>query len=381
MVKTEGNSYRNKYRILYLITQGILGGAQTHIFHLATNLVSDFDVHVAMGVKGPLWDELQNSGIPVYHVPSLVRPVALVQDIKCVNEIAGLIKSIRPDLITTHSSKAGILGRLAARRCGVPAIFTAHGWAFTEGVPELQRRLYIRAERAAARWTRKIICVSEYDRQLALNYGVGRPEQLVAIHNGMPLLPGDYLAKPGGKDPVRLIMVARFSEPKDHRLLFEALHGLTVDNRFVVDLVGDGPLLERCKELARTLGLDGRVNFLGARTDVPELLAKAHVFLLISRWEGFPLVVLEAMRAGLPVIASDVGGTREAVIDGETGFLVPRGDASVLRERLARLINDAELRVQMGRKGRERFLEHFTFQNMLDKTLAVYREVLQAERK
>lgn len=358
-----------------------MGGAQTHISHLATHLGSEFDVHVAVGVKGPLWNKLQSSGIPVYHVPSLVRSISPFKDIKCINEIVGLLKSIKPDLISTHSSKAGILGRLAAHRCGIPAIFTAHGWAFTEGVPEMQRRLYIHVERTAARWSGKIICVSEYDRQLALKHGVGSPEQLITIHNGMPLLPGDYLAKQGEKDPVRLIMVSRFSEQKDHQLLLYALSELRVNHDFVVDLVGDGPLLPQYKELTRKLALDDNVNILGARTDVPELLAKAQVFLLISKWEGFPRSILEAMRAGLPVIASDVGGARESVVDGETGFLVPRGDVYILRDRLATLINQAELRVQMGRKGRDRFLQNFTFQHMLTKTLGVYQEVLQAGPK
>ncbi|MEW6066081.1 MAG: glycosyltransferase family 4 protein [Bacillota bacterium] len=381
MFKTKGIYRRKKNKILYLITQGILGGAQTHISHLATHLGSEFDVHVAVGVKGPLWNKLQSSGIPVYHVPSLVRSISPFKDIKCINEIVGLLKSIKPDLISTHSSKAGILGRLAAHRCGIPAIFTAHGWAFTEGVPEMQRRLYIHVERTAARWSGKIICVSEYDRQLALKHGVGSPEQLITIHNGMPLLPGDYLAKQGEKDPVRLIMVSRFSEQKDHQLLLYALSELRVNHDFVVDLVGDGPLLPQYKELTRKLALDDNVNILGARTDVPELLAKAQVFLLISKWEGFPRSILEAMRAGLPVIASDVGGARESVVDGETGFLVPRGDVYILRDRLATLINQAELRVQMGRKGRDRFLQNFTFQHMLTKTLGVYQEVLQAGPK
>lgn len=381
MQKSKAVSGEKQYRILYLITQGILGGAQTHILHLTMHLRRDFDIHVAMGVKGPLWDNLQSGGINVHHIPSLVRAVSPVKDLKGLNEIRKLLNKVKPELISTHSSKAGVLGRIAARLCGIPTIFTAHGWAFTEGIPEMQRRLYIYVERAAARWSGKIICVSEYDRQLALKHGVGSPEQLITIHNGMPLLPGDYLAKPGRKNPVRLIMVARFSEPKDYQLLLDALSELRVNYNFVVDLVGDGPLLPQYRELARKLGLDDNVNFLGARTDVPELLAKAQVFLLISKWEGFPRSILEAMRTGLPVIASDVGGAGESVVDGETGFLVPRGDVYILRDRLATLINQAELRVQMGRKGRDRFLQNFTFQHMLTKTLGVYQEVLQAGPK
>lgn len=381
IIATHKLGQMKRYKILYLITQGILGGAQTHVCHLALHLKEKFDVHVAMGVKGPLFDKLNTEGVSVYYIPSLVREISPGKDFIALLQLIKLLKDIRPDLISTHSSKAGILGRLAARLLGIPSIFTAHGWAFTEGVSNKKRKFYIKTEKMAARWASKIICVSEYDRQLALGSGVGSKNQLVTIHNGMPLIPGHQLADPSRENPVRLIMVARLSDQKDHRLLFEALAGVSVNKNFVVDLVGDGPLFSQHKEIARQMGLTGIVNFWGARTDVPELLSKAQGFLLISKWEGFPRSILEAMRAGLPVIASDVGGTRESVIDGETGFLVPRGDADTLRDRLLQLINDTELRVRMGRKGRERFLKHFTFERMLAKTIEVYEDVFAKSGK
>lgn len=362
------------FKILYLITNGDLGGAQTHILHLASHLLHEFEIHVAMGVKGPLWDALESRGIPVYHIPSLVRTISPSRDILCLHEIARLFKTVKPGLISTHSSKAGFLGRLAARLCGIPVIFTAHGWSFTEGLAESQRRFYILAERMAARWSNKIICVSEYDRELAIKCGVGYPQQLITIHNGMPLIPGHELAKTDKQTSVRLIMVARFSEQKDYRLLFRALSEIKIKT-FEMFLVGDGPLLSQSKEMVRQMGLSKVVKFLGARDDVPALLAEAQIFVLISRWEGFPRSVLEAMRAGLPVIASDVGGTRESVIDGETGFLIPRGDVEILKDKLLELINDPGLRVQMGQKGYEMFVSKFTFEHMLEKTLNVYKEI------
>lgn len=364
-----------KFKILYFITNGDLGGAQTHILHLASYLTQDFGINVAMGVKGPLWDALESRGIPVYHIPSLVREVSPSRDILCLHEVVKLFRTVKPDLISTHSSKAGILGRLAARLCGIPVIFTAHGWSFTEGLPESKRRAYIFAERIAARWATRIICVSEYDRQLAIKCGVGRPEQLITIHNGVPLLQDYELAKAGNGNPVRLIMVARFSKQKDYQLLFRALLEIKNNQAFEMYLVGDGPLFSQSKEMVQQMGLTDVVKFLGARKDVPALLAEAQIFVLISRWEGFPRSVLEAMRAGLPVIASDVGGTRESVIDGETGFLIPRGDVEILKDRLLKLINDPSLRVQMGNNGYRRFLSNFTFEHMLEETLKLYREI------
>lgn len=345
---------------------------------MAVNLRQQFDIYVAMGTDGPLWDNLREQDIPVYRVPHLVRSLSWPTDLRCLVQLCQLIKNIKPDLICAHSSKAGILGRLAARLCGIPAVFTAHGWAFTEGVPERQRRLYLPAERLAARWAKRIICVSEYDRQLALQNGVGRTEQLVTIHNGVPGLANQYQTCPNGANPVRLIMVARFSEQKDHGLLLQALSALPRHYNYQVDLVGDGPLREKCCETVADLGLEGKVNFLGDRNDVPELLARAHIFVLISQWEGLPISILEAMRARLPVIASNVGGVNEAVIEQETGFLVTRGDMENLKARLQELLDNPELRQSMGQKGYHRYRQNFSLQSMLAKTVEVYDQVLQA---
>jgi glycosyltransferase involved in cell wall biosynthesis len=361
--------------ILYVITQGVLGGAQNHVFHLATGLQDKIEAHVAFGVQGPLGEKLKEKGIGVYHLPSLTRPVSPLKDARCLRELINLIKKIKPDLITTHSSKAGITGRLAARLTGVPATFTAHGWAFTEGVVGTKKKLYVWAEQIAARWAKKIICVSEYDRQLALRLKVGRTAQLITIHNGIPEIAAKYFAQPGISKKVRLIMVARFSPPKDYKLLLEALSRMK-GSAWEALFVGDGPHLNWSKEYAQKLGLTEKVKFLGSCPDVAGLLAKAHIFVLTSNWEGFPLTILEAMRAGLPVVASDVGGVKESIVDEQTGFLVPRGNAEVLKERLQILIDNPDLRVQMGQRGQERFKNNFTLAPMLERTWRVYQEIL-----
>lgn len=370
----------NRKRVLYLITHGAMGGAQSHLLHLVSQLNRSFEIHVAMGGRGPLWGKLTDEGIPLHFIPSLVRDVAPVKDLKSLVEIVKLLRQVKPDLITIHSSKAGLLGRLASHICKVPAIFTAHGWAFTDGVKESKKRIYLMAETIAANWSEKIICVSDHDYQLACRLSTTHETQITTVHNGVPTGSGLYLAQPAGENPVRLIMVARFSEPKDHRLLLKAIYELQADKNFQLDLVGDGPLLSHYQKLVSQLKIDDRVRFLGARPDVPELLAKSQVFILASKWEGFPISILEAMRAGLPVIASDVGGTGEAVINDETGFLVPRDDDETLKSKLRLLINDSGLRVKMGKNGRERYLKNFTLDHMIKKTVAIYDEVLSQKK-
>ena len=172
-------------------------------------------------------------------------------------------------------------------------------------------------------------------------------------------------------------MFARLEQPKDHATVLKALAGLkSIPWRF--DLVGDGPLETAVRKLVQRLGLEDRVRLLGFRRDVSELIAFSQVFVLSSRSEAFPYSILEAMRAAVPVVATDVGGIREAVTPGETGLLSPVGDPDALQSNLRRLINDSQMRKRMGDAGRQRYLSHFTFEKMRANTFVLYREVLSA---
>jgi glycosyltransferase involved in cell wall biosynthesis len=172
-----------------------------------------------------------------------------------------------------------------------------------------------------------------------------------------------------------MAMVARFEAQKDHPTLFQALAGLTQQS-WQLDLIGNGPLMPDMEALASRLGIGDRVHFLGQRMDVDEILAQAQISLLVTNWEGFPLSILESMRAALPVVASAVGGIDEAVREAETGYLVPRGSVEQLRERIATLLSDVALRRRLGASGRARFEQHFTLEHAVRKTLAVYQDVL-----
>ena len=178
----------------------------------------------------------------------------------------------------------------------------------------------------------------------------------------------------GASATVRLIMVARFQEQKDHGSLFTALETLE-DLPWSLELIGDGPDLVRWQTWVKARGWSERVRFSGQVLDVPRRLGSADVFVLASLWEGFPRSILEAMRAGLPVVVSDVGGVRESVVDGRTGFVVPPKDPGALARRLAELMADGELRKSLGAEGRHRYEEEFTFDAMLSKTLKVWESV------
>lgn len=355
-------------KVLVVITRGEPGGAQVHVLELVRGLRASVDFEVAIGDDEFLCQELRALGIPVTVVPELQRSVSPLTDLRALRALRALITRVQPDIVHTHSTKAGLLGRWAAASKGVPAIHTAHSWSFSDGIAWSRKVFAIPVEAVTARATRRFIVVSEADREISRRYGVARAEQLRIVHNGVT----DVVerSEPDADVPPVVVMVARMAPPKDHALLLRALAG--IDAPFVLRLVGDGPGRPAVEAAIQELGLAGRVELLGVRSDVPSVLAGAQIGVLISRQEGFPLVVLEAMRAGLPVIASDVGGVREAVFPDATGILVARDDEEALRNALSRLIVDPALRRRLGDAGRLEYERRFTVDRMLAGTLDVY---------
>ena len=356
-----------------------VGGAQIHVRDLAAAArAHGHSPTVITSGSGPFLQDLQAQQIPVVVLKHLGAPISPVRDFRALREIHVALQRLRPDLLATHSSKAGILGRFVAHRLQIPAVFTAHGWSFTPGIAPARAGLYRIIERLAAPLSSKIITVSEFDRRLALEAGIATEDRLATVHNGIPDVAAQRRASPG-RNPARLVMVARFEPQKDHATLLHALGGL-VGQPWELDLIGEGPLRGRMEQLVRTLGLGTRVRFLGQRADVDACLAESQISVLTTNWEGFPLTVLEAMRAGLPVVATAVGGVAEALEDGDSGYLIGRGDVTLLRDRLGRLLSSPGLREEMGSKGRTRWEEHFTIEQMVAKTFAIYQDVVQQSR-
>lgn len=357
--------------ILFVITRGdSIGGAQVHVRDLAAGASRrGYRVAVAVGTAGPFLEMLVAEGVPSFLIPGLGRNINPMGDIRAILSLRRVIRRWKPDLVACHTAKAGLVGRLAAWWSRIPSQYTVHGWQFVEGISPVQRIMVRVTESWLARITRNIITVSEYDRVLGLRHRVAPADRLVTVHNGMPLVP-EPSGSPGGAT-VRLVMVARFQPQKDHETLFSALERLE-ELPWSLHLVGDGPEQTRWQLWVRDRGWSDRVVFHGLTFDVPGVLARSDIFVLASRWEGFPNSILEAMRAGLPVVATRVGGVAEAVVEGVTGSLVPPGDPQALAQALGRLLADRSFRRETGAQGRERFLAEFTFDRMLDKTEKVW---------
>lgn len=360
-------------KVLYVITRAERGGAQVHLLDLVANLPSGIEPVIATGELGFLCDSARSLGVPVRIIPHLMQPISLLSDLRALCEIIDAIRAESPDLVHAHTSKAGLLARLAARHTGTPAIFTAHTWSFADGVSHKRRWFAIPLERLAARLGGKIISVSQANKDMAMRWNVGSAESVVRIWNGVPDVP--LRASPGAGNPLRMIMTARFAFQKDHMLLIEALRRVDGDWRLL--LVGEGPLQGAVESEIRRAGMCDRIECLGDRSDVPELLASSDLFVLATRWEGLPLSILEAMRAGLPVVASDVGGVAEAVTDGVTGYLTRPGDAEHLSQRIGEMLSSRELLRDMGAAARARYESDFEVCTMAGATWALYREVLK----
>lgn len=370
-------------RILYVITLPDIGGAQTHLLEVACAMQkSGHDVQIVAGKYGWLTEQLEIKGIEISVIDELVREISLKKDWATVYKIRNIIKKWHPDIVHCHSSKAGIVGRIAAFMEGVPSVFTAHGWAFTEGVPFFKRVLYSVIENIMLNITSKCFCVSEYDRCLAKKWFLRDSHKIITVHNGIG---GDGLQRDAivrmldNGSILRLIMVGRFSKPKDHMLLIKSVYDINkkYPGQVHLSLVGDGDLFAAANQYVVANNLGDFIVLLGESTCVDSLLTQSDVFCLISNYEGLPISIIEAMRAGLPVIASDVGGNNELVVDGVNGYLVSRGDRKGLVQAIEKLIKDRNLITEFGKRSQEKFRMEFTFSAMMQKIESAYRDVLK----
>lgn len=355
--------------LLYIVTKAELGGAQEHVLTLIKAFYLDYEVHLAVSSWGPLADEATDLGVTVHFLPNLVRNISVFRDLKAIQECLTLFKRIRPHLVHAHSSKAGMVARVAGWLGHVPTIFTSHGWGFTPGTPLARRLIAWLTEKLLRPLASQIICVSEFDRQLAIDLHIGSSKSFVTIRNGIPDL-SLPVADPTCHPP-QIIMVARFNEQKDQATLLKAISQLN-NASIHVTFVGSGPALASCKDLATALGVAEQISFLGDRRDVAVLLSRAQIFVLSTHYEGLPISILEAMRAGLPVIATSVSGIPEVVEDGQTGLLVPHNNSQALAQALQTLIESPQLRQRLGDAGRRRFLQEFSVERMITATRTVY---------
>jgi glycosyltransferase involved in cell wall biosynthesis len=360
-------------RIL-MVTQPTDGGVFQHVARLCAGLAERG--HEPM-LAGP-FDGVP-AGVSAEVLPlELVRSVAPGADARAVAATARLIRRVRPALVHAHSSKAGAATRLARPAYPrTPLAYTPHGFAFASYFGSAsERRLYRTAERMLAPLTTVLLCVCDAEARLAASVGGGRRSRVV--HNGIPD-PPDMPADPvierlRERGPV--VAVLTLLRPgKGLETLIDGMPALLREHPDAqVVVAGDGAERSGLELRARERGVEGSVHLIGAVDGAMQLLAGADVFVSASWAESFPYNVLEAMAAGVPVVATDVGGTAEAVEHGTTGLIVPPRDSERLAAAIGELLRDRTWALDMGHAGRERQRRLFTLDRMIDQTLQVYDE-------
>jgi glycosyltransferase involved in cell wall biosynthesis len=381
-------------RVTHVITRLIIGGAQENTVASVLGLRAKPGLEVRLlsgptcGPEGSLEPRCAQTPGLLTVVPALVRPMHVWKDVLALAQLTRIFRAQRPDLVHTHSSKAGILGRFAARRARVPVIVhTIHGLSFGSFQGALANRTFRAAERHAARFTTHFVSVADAMTRQALASGIGRREQFTRIYSGFPLEPfmaakNDALARRrwglAANDFV-VGKIARLVELKGHDDLFAAAPALVKQcppMKFL--LVGGGPGRDRLETRARSLGLQKHFVFTGLvpPADIPGLLGIMDALVHLSRREGLARALPQALAAARPVVAYDCDGASEVCVPGETGLLVPPGDLRGLTESLIRLAGEPALRERLGRRGQELVREKFPVERMVDELHALYLKLL-----
>ena len=325
--------------------------------------------HEVVGVcaEGPLTEKVRDAGFRVEAVP-ITRSTNLLHHWRAYSALVRLYRRERFDMVHVHTPVAALIGRLAAARAGVPnVVYTAHGFYFHDRMPAPQRALFIALEWIGGRFTHVLFTQAEEDAATARRYGLCRGGVIEAIGNGVdprPFAAGDAAERARVRDElgtawetVVVVAVGRLVAEKGYPELIEAMRSVDA----VLWIVGErlssdhaGAIEDDLSEAEREPSLKAKIRLLGYRRDIAAVLGAADIFALPSNREGMPRSIIEAMFAGLPVVATNIRGSREEVVDGETGILVPVGDTAALVTALQRLASDSILRQRYGNAGRER---------------------------
>lgn len=358
------------------------GGVAAHVATLAQALIEHgWSPVVAGPAEAVVYPQLERAGVPIVRLP-IGRALAPLPYARALWDLVRLVHAGRFDLVHAHSSKAGVIARKAAWLTGTPSVYTPHCFGFVGPVSRLRRVAATVIEAALGRVTDAIVCVADDERRVALAHRVAPAARLHVVHNGCPPCDGGAAPLPALAD-----LAAAGGPVAACVSVLRPQKGIDVFVRAAADVlarvpdaslavVGDGELRAELEALASELAIGPRLRFVDFEPPSARALRDLDVFVLPSRWEAFPISVLEALACGVPQVATDVGGTAEAVVEGETGLLCPPEDAPALADAIVSLLADPARREAMAAASRERHARHFTVEAMAAGTVAVYRAAL-----
>lgn len=391
-----------RLRVAHLITQLELGGAQRNTLYTVKHLDQKrFEPCLIAGPGGILDDEARGSGVHVFFIPSLARSINPVKDLIATVQLYRLLRQIQPDIVHTHSSKAGILGRIAAYLAGVPVIIhTFHGFGFTPRQNAWVRKLYVRLERACAKLSTHLVFVSEDNRHTADELGIGLGKSSSLIRSGIVIDPESPTSSSFKGDEKRqsnrgiqeklkipenawvVTYVGNFKPQKNTMDLAKVAEIVLLqkpDVHFV--LVGDGDERDAVKRFVSERQLEERVHLLGwlkRRGDIQEMLEFSNCFLLTSLWEGLPRALVEAFAARLPAVAYAADGVRDILKEGDTGFPITPGNIEQAAEKIMWLKANPDKAREMGQRARRLIEKEFNIDTMVRQQEELYEKLFNA---
>jgi glycosyltransferase involved in cell wall biosynthesis len=384
-------------KIVHIITRLIVGGAQENtLLSCAAQQQRGHDVTLltgpSKGPEGSLVEHTAGGGYRVEVIGPMRRAINPVADWAAYHQLIERLRQIRPDVVHTHSSKAGILGRWAARKAQVPAIIhTIHGLAFTASRWGVVNAAYRTLERKAAPITMRIVCVADAMREQSLAAGIGRREQYVTVYSGMdttaflsPQVPREETRQRLGLQPDQVVVgtIARLFDLKGHDDLLALAPDLCRRfPRLVFLWVGDGVLRPRFEQSIAQMGLSERFVLTGLvpPEQIPQFTVAMDILVHPSRREGLARALPQGQLAGCPVVAYDIDGNIEGFLDGQTGLAIRPFEVAAFGQALARLVEDPHLRRSMGERGREFAATRFSAETMVESLERVYAQALGQE--
>ncbi|OGF19874.1 hypothetical protein A3G56_00540 [Candidatus Falkowbacteria bacterium RIFCSPLOWO2_12_FULL_45_10] len=384
-------------KILYLVTQSDFGGAQRYVYDLATNLSENFTIVVAggeQGYEGELVKKLNKSGIRYLPLSHLKRVISPWHDWSAFWQIVHLIQTEKPDIVHLNSSKISILGSLAAWWCKVPKIiYTVHGWVFSEDLPLRKKYFYKILEKLTARFKTDIICLSEWEKQNTVRRQIAPAKKISVIYNGIApinFLPRAearaQLAKTAGAqidDQTILIgSIGNLYKNKGYEYLIEAIKISNIPaspagrqypiSNIKLIIIGSGPEQNNLQLQINNYELQNKIILTGSIGDAAQLLSAFDIYVCSSVKEGLPYSILEAMQAGLPIVATPVGAIPEIITDGQTGLLVKSGNAAALADKLSYALNRLSVSKQIGVEANKQVIAKYALRAMIKETANLY---------
>lgn len=379
----------NRIKVLHVVTRLDLGGAQQNTLHTVAHLDPErYEAVLVCGPGGLLDEEAKKAGFRTVFVPSLVREVSPAKDLLALLQLTNLFLAERPDVVHTHSSKAGILGRIAAALAAVPrAVHTFHGFGFNDFQRHAVKSLYVRLERFCATLSDALIFVSRANEEYALRHGIGQGRRRALIRSGVdlsrfPAKLADKAAKKAelqfGRHKPLVVSIGNLKpqkNPLDFVAVAQRVSAEIPDAEFL--FIGEGPLRRKIEFQVIASGLSHRFSLPGWRRDAAEWLAAADVYVMTSLWEGLPRALVEAMRSGVPSVCYAADGVRDVLEDGVNGYCVPLGDVAQAASRVVALLKDPALREKIGRNAAASIGPEFEIAGMVKAQEALYDELVE----